>query len=157
EYCAGRGSAPRTADTRARHRRGKCRAPSRNRSRPRPPSGDAKPLEYSALHSLWLAVEPKRRLLFVKQRLPVCRHRSVRSGRRLIQRMRLRSGKFWAGEGFLRTIVVKPMLARLETGDNRVTRSGKMFRCMLTWRTIAAADVTALRASAQMKPPSARA
>jgi hypothetical protein len=97
------------------------------------------------------------RALFVKQRLPVCRHPFGRSRRRLIQRMRVRRGKFWAGEGFLRTIVVKPMLARLETRDNRVTRGGVMFRCMLTWRTIAAADVTALRASAKMKPPSARA
>src|SRR5580704_2400094 len=104
-----------------------------------------------------LAAEPKSRPLFVKQRLPVCRHPFGWSGRRLIQRMRVRSGKLRAGEGFLCTIVVKPPLARLETRDNRVTRSGEMFRCMLTWRTITTADVTALRASAQMKPPSARA
>jgi hypothetical protein len=71
--------------------------------------------------------------------------------------MRVRSGKLRAGEGFLCTIVVKPPLARLETRDDRVTRSGEMFRCMLTWRTVTTADVTALRASAQMKPPSARA
>src|ERR1700720_1090063 len=95
--------------------------------------------------------------LFVKQHLPVCRHPFGRSGRRLIQRMRVRSGKLRAGEGFLGTIVVKPPLARLETRDNRVTGGGEMFRCMLTWRTIAAADMTALRASAKMKPPSARA
>src|SRR5580700_11905472 len=87
----------------------------------------------------------QRAALFVQQRLPVCRHPFGRSGRRLIQRMRVRRGKFWAGEGLLRTIVVKPPLARLETRDNRVTRGGEMFRCMLTWRTITATDVAALR------------
>ncbi len=81
----------------------------------------------------WLAAEPKSRPLFVEQRLPVCRHPFGRCGYGLIQRMRVWSGKFWAGEEFLRTIVVKPMLARLETRDDRVTRSGVMFRCMLTW------------------------
>src|SRR5580658_3653776 len=70
--------------------------------------------------------------------------------------MRTRSGKFRAGEGFLCTVVVKPMLARFEALDYRVTRSGVVLRCMLTWGTIAAADVTALRASAKMEPPFAR-
>ena len=64
--------------------------------------------------------------------------------------------KLRAGEELLRTIVIKPPLARLETRDYRVTRSGVMFRCMLIWRTIAAANVTALGASAKMKPPSSR-
>jgi hypothetical protein len=41
--------------------------------------------------------------------------------------------KLRAGEEFLCTIVVKPPLARLEARDYRVTRSGEMFRCMLTW------------------------
>src|SRR5271155_3978729 len=80
----------------------------------------------------------------------------MRSRRRLIQRMRVRSGKLLAGEGFLSTVVVKPMLAWLEARDYRVTRGGVVFRCMLTWRTIAAADVTAFGASAKMKPPFAR-
>jgi hypothetical protein len=96
------------------------------------------------------------RALFVKQRLPVCRHPFGRCGHRLIQRMRVRSGKLRAFEELLRTIVVKPVLARLEARDNRVTGSGAVFRCMLTWRTVAAADVSALRASAQMQPPSAQ-
>jgi len=71
--------------------------------------------------------------LFVKQRLPVRRHPFGWSGHRLIQRMRVRSGKLRAGEEFLCTIVVKPSLAVLETRDDRVTRSGVMFRRMLTW------------------------
>ena len=48
------------------------------------------------------------------------------------------------------------MLAWLEARDYRMTRSGVVFRCMLTWGTIAAADVTAFGASAKMKPPFAR-
>jgi hypothetical protein len=70
--------------------------------------------------------------------------------------MRVRSGKLRAGEGFLSTVVVKPMLAWLEARDYRVTRGGVVFRCMLTWGTIAAADVTAFGASAKMEPPFAR-
>ena len=75
----------------------------------------------------------KRPPLFVKQRLPVRGHGSGGSGRRLIQRMRLRSGKLRTGEEFLGAVVVKPMLARLETRDDRVASSGGMFPCMLTW------------------------
>src|SRR5258708_4968848 len=70
--------------------------------------------------------------------------------------MRVRSAKLRAGEEFFRTIVVKPMLARLEARDYRVTRSGAMFRCMLVWRAVTAADVTAFGASAKMEPPSAQ-
>jgi hypothetical protein len=39
-------------------------------------------------------------------------------------------GERRAGEEFFSTIVVKPVLARLEARDDRVTRSG-VFRCML--------------------------
>jgi hypothetical protein len=52
---------------------------------------------------------------------------------RLIQRTRVRSVKLRAGEEFFSVIVVKPPLARLETRDYRVTRSGVMFRCVLIW------------------------
>jgi hypothetical protein len=94
--------------------------------------------------------------LFVKPRLPVSRHPSGWSGRRLIQRTRVRSVKLRPGEEFFSTIAVKPPLARLEARDYRVTSSGAMFRCMLIWRTITAADVTAFGASAKMEPPSAQ-
>jgi hypothetical protein len=70
--------------------------------------------------------------------------------------MRVRSTKLRAGDELLGTIVVKPLLARLETRDYRVTRSGAVFRRMLIWRTVAAADVPAFGASAQMQPPSAQ-
>ena len=47
--------------------------------------------------------------------------------------MRVRGLKLWAGEGFLNAVVVKPVLARLEARDDRVTRSGVVFRRMLIW------------------------
>ena len=70
--------------------------------------------------------------------------------------MRVRRVKLRAGDEFFRAIVVKPVLARLEARDDRVARGRVMFRCVLTWRTIAAADVTAFSASAKMQPPSAQ-
>ncbi len=93
--------------------------------------------------------------LFANEHLPVWRHRSGRPRHRLIQRMRVGRMKLWAGEDFVRPIVVKPMLPGLEACDDRVIRSGVMFRCMLIWRTVTAADVTALGASAKMQPPAA--
>ena len=65
----------------------------------------------------------------------------------------MRSDKFRAGEEFLRPVVVKPALTPLEARDYRVSGGGVMFRCMLTGRIIAAANVTALGASAKMQPP----
>jgi len=79
------------------------------------------------------AADLSARALFVKQRLPVCGHRSGRSGRRLIQWMTVRSVKLRATDELLRTIVVKPMLARLKARDYRVTRGSVMLRCMLIW------------------------
>ena len=73
-----------------------------------------------------------------------------------MQRMRVRGVKLRAGEGLSGTIVVKPVLARLEACDDRVARGRVMLRCMLTWRTITAADMTAFGASAKVKPPSAQ-
>ena len=69
--------------------------------------------------------------------------------------MGVRSLKCRAGEEFFGTIIVKPPLVRLETRDDRMTRSGAMFRCMLIWRRVTIADVTAFGASAKMQPPSA--
>ena len=66
----------------------------------------------------------------------------------------MRSLKLRPCEELFSTIVVKPPLARLEACDYRVTRSGAMFRCMLIWRAITAANVTTFGASAKMEPPS---
>jgi hypothetical protein len=101
------------------------------------------------------AVSPNQgaRALFVEQRLPVCRHRPFRSWCGLIQRMAVRGAKLRPLERFFRAIVVKPVLARLEARDDRVAGGSVVFRCMLIWRTITAADVTTLGASAKMEPP----
>src|SRR5271165_7046431 len=69
--------------------------------------------------------------------------------------MRVRGVELRAGDVFLGAIVVEPLLTRLEAHDNGVTRSGIVFRRMLSRRTITAADVTAFGASAKMQPPSA--
>jgi len=79
------------------------------------------------------AADLSARALFVKQRLPVCGHRSGRSRCRLIQRTWPRSLKLRPGEGFFSTIIVKPMVARLEASDYRVPRRRMMFRRMLIW------------------------
>ena len=70
--------------------------------------------------------------------------------------MRVRGVKLRAVEELARAIVVKPSLVRLEARDDRVPRSRVVSRCMLTWRSITAADVTAFDTSAQMQPPPAR-
>ena len=69
--------------------------------------------------------------------------------------MRVGSGKLGAGDEFFSAIVVKPVLARLEALDDRVAGRGVVFRRMLIWRTVAAADVAAFGASAKVQPPSA--
>src|ERR1700677_2412341 len=97
--------------------------------------------------------KPKSRPLFVKQRLPVWRHRPCRSRRGLIHRMAVRGVKLRPLERFFSAIVVKPLLAWLEARDDRVTGGSVVVRCMLIWRTITAADVTTLGASPKMEPP----
>ena len=67
--------------------------------------------------------------------------------------MRIRSGKLGTGKEIPCTVVVEPPLSWLETRDNWVTRGRVMFRGVLIWRTITAADVTTFGASAKMQPP----
>jgi hypothetical protein len=74
----------------------------------------------------------------------------------LFCRMRGRAVELRALKSFSRSVIVEPVLARFEAADNRVPCGGVVLRCMLAWRSIAAADVTALGASAEMQPPSVR-
>jgi hypothetical protein len=53
-------------------------------------------------------------------------------------------------------VIVEPILTRLEAGNDRMPRCCNMLGCMLTWRTVAASDVPAFRASAEMEPPTFR-
>src|SRR5437660_7420395 len=53
-------------------------------------------------------------------------------------------------------IAPEPLLARLIRADDRVLGGAEMFGCVLSRRVVAAADVPAAGAHAQMDPPAAR-
>ena len=50
-------------------------------------------------------------------------------------------------------VIVEPILARLEAGNDRMPSGRRMPGRMLAGRTVAATDMTTLGAAAQMKPP----
>lgn len=58
-----------------------------------------------------------------------------------------------AGDLLLSTKIPEPPLPRLEALNNRMTRGMVVGSCVLSRRTIAAANVATLRTTAQMKPP----
>jgi hypothetical protein len=89
----------------------------------------------------------------VQVALPIGRHAPARSGRRLINRMmRGRSKRRSVGE-LLGAIVEEPVLTGLETLNHRVAALLDMVARVLRRRGITAADVAALRAPPQVKPP----
>jgi hypothetical protein len=88
--------------------------------------------------------------LLVQEVFPVCGYSARGSRHGLFRRMRVRAGQGGAFEGFLRSVIVEPVLARLEAIDNRMAGGCVVLRRVLVWRSIAAADVTALGASAEM-------
>ena len=51
---------------------------------------------------------------------------------------------------FPRAVIVEPVFARLEAIDNRVASGCVVLRRVLAWRSVAATDVTAFGAAAQM-------
>jgi phosphodiesterase/alkaline phosphatase D-like protein len=67
--------------------------------------------------------------------------------------MRVRAGQLGAIDKFARAIVVEPVFSGLEAVDDGVAGGGVVLGGMLVWRRIAAADVAALGAAAQMQPP----
>jgi hypothetical protein len=93
--------------------------------------------------------------LVVEQCLPICGHAASRSRHGLICRMGVGRGKNRSGKEVAGTVIVKPPFPGLETRDYRVTGRRIVLRCVLIWRGIAAANVTALGASAKMQPPAA--
>jgi hypothetical protein len=70
--------------------------------------------------------------------------------------MRKRRKQFHAFDHPLFLVIVEPVLTRLEAGNDRMSCRRRMFGRMLARRTIAASDVSALRTSAKMKPPTFR-
>src|ERR1700733_16167425 len=53
-------------------------------------------------------------------------------------------------------VIVKPILTRLEAGNDRMACCRRMLGGMLARRTVAATDVPALRTPTEMKPPAFR-
>jgi hypothetical protein len=70
--------------------------------------------------------------------------------------MRARAGQLRTLKSLSRSVIVEPVLAGLEAIDDGVAGCRVMLRRMLAWRAIAAANVTAFSASAQMQPPAVR-
>ena len=91
--------------------------------------------------------------LLVQQRFPVGWHLSSGSGRGLALGMRVRRKQLRTLDHRLFPVIVKPIFTGLEAGNDRVPCLRGMLGCMLARRTIAASDVSALRAPAEMKPP----
>jgi hypothetical protein len=95
----------------------------------------------------------KRTLTLVQVALPIGRHAAPWAGRRLIDRMmRRRSQRRPFGE-LLGAIVIEPVLTGLEALDHRVAALLDVMARVLGGRGITTADVTALRAAPQVKPP----
>src|SRR5580692_10788402 len=89
----------------------------------------------------------------VQERFPVVRHPSCRAGNGLISRMRMRGKQLRTVDHRLLFVIVEPVLARLEAGNNWMSGGRCMLGGMLAGRTVAATDVPALRAPAEVKPP----
>jgi hypothetical protein len=86
--------------------------------------------------------------------LPVFRDPSFRSGHRLVLWMPARRNKLRPTDHLLSLIAPEPAFARLKAGRDRMSCRVKMLRGMLTGRAVTTADVSALRAAAQVQPPS---
>ena len=86
-----------------------------------------------------------------QQLLPVGRHTSGRSRRRLIQWVMFRWGEFRAVVvELLVAVIVEPMLRRLVTGEHRMSGRFGVDGGVLARRVIATADVSALSTPARM-------
>ncbi|MDT5131690.1 MAG: hypothetical protein QOE41_1001, partial [Mycobacterium sp.] len=90
------------------------------------------------------------------QLLPVGRHTSGRSRRRLIQWVMFRWGELRAVVvELLIAVVVEPMFRRLVTGEHGMSGCFSVGGGVLARRVVATADMAALSTPAQMKPPAA--
>src|SRR5437764_15388191 len=91
----------------------------------------------------------------VKTYLPVQRHTTPRTGNRLVRGV----VRWWCEPRPLHvvisSVVVEPVLTRLEARQDRMARGAGVRRCMLRWRLVATTDMAAGRAPTQVKPPPA--
>src|SRR4029077_2202256 len=86
---------------------------------------------------------------------PVTRHARLRARHALVERMMLRRSQRRPREGILCLVVPEPVLAGLEAADDRMPRDLRVRGRVLRGRAVAAPDVAALGAPAQMDPPAA--
>jgi hypothetical protein len=92
----------------------------------------------------------------VQERFPVGWHSACGSRGGLTCGMRVRRKQFHTFDHPLLLVIKEPVLTRLEAGNDRMPCCRRMLGCMLTRRTVTASDVPALRAPAEMKPPTFR-
>ncbi len=111
------------------------------------------PSSYTDSSALGISISNCHALL-VEEAFPVCGYPARRPRHRLTRRMRVRAGQLGTVKSFSRSIVVEPILPRLEAIDDRMAGFRAVLRRMLARRTVAAADVPAFGASAQVQPPS---
>jgi hypothetical protein len=71
----------------------------------------------------------------------------------LVVGVRMRRKQLHTLDHLLLLVIEEPVLTRLEAGNDRMPRCCRMPGSMLAGRTVAAANVAALRAPAEMKPP----
>ena len=70
--------------------------------------------------------------------------------------MRMRRKQAPALDDPLFLIIIKPILTRLEAGNDRMPGCRRMLGRMLARRAVAATDVSTFGTSAEMKPPTLR-
>ena len=87
---------------------------------------------------------------------PISRYTSRGPWHRLVQRVVLRRRERRTFECLLADVVPEPVLAWLEAPDDVVSSAPGMTGSVLARRRVAAADVAAPGASAQVEPPSVR-
>lgn len=86
---------------------------------------------------------------------PVSRNAALGARNGLIHRMPARRLQLYSRYHGLDPVVVEPLLAQFKAGNNRVPAFVRVRSGMAARRTVTTANVTALCASPQMKPPAA--
>ncbi len=91
----------------------------------------------------------------VQLSFPASGHAAGWSRHRLIERVVIWRSQAGTVEVLLPRVVPEPVLTGLVAPDDRVAHLGGVVAGMLGWRRVATADVTAMRATAKVEPPTA--
>ena len=92
----------------------------------------------------------------IQERFPVGGHSACWSRGGLIFWVRVRWRQIHTFDHLLLLVIVKPVFAGLEAGNDGMPGCRRMPGCMLAGGTVTASDVPALRTAAEMKPPTFR-